>query len=363
MSESVVVFVGTYTEPGYNGKGEGIYSYKLDLRTGFLELLHKMVGVVNPSYIAIAPAKGHLYCVNELKEYGEKASGAVSAFSIDSSTMALKMINTQASEGTDPCHIAIDRQGGHAFVSNYSSGSVCVLPIERDGSLGKGSQVIQHAGSSVNTARQAGPHVHSLTFDPEERHALVCDLGMDRIVAYRYDGGTKPLSPDEGLGLSITPGSGPRHCAFHPSGAYFYLVNELDSTIAAIRYQPQEKRCAILQTVSAVSEGDRATNLSAAIRVSPNGKFLYASNRGRDSIVAYRIDGATGLLSFVASESSGGRSPRDFIIDPTGAFLLAVNQDSDNIVVFSIDAESGTLAKATETEIPSPVCVMACEPG
>lgn len=360
MSESVVVFVGTYTEPGYSGKGEGIYSYKLNLKTGSLEPLHKPVDVVNPSYIAIDPAKRHLYCVNELKDYDGKDSGAVSAFSIDPNSLTLKKLNAQASEGTDPCHIVIDREGTHALVSNYSSGSVCVLPIERDGSLGQSSQLIEHSGSSVNPARQAGPHVHSVTFDPEERHALVCDLGLDRLMAYEYDGkGKKPLRLVECLALSMKPGSGPRHCAFHPSGKYLYLINELDSTIAALRYQSEERGCAIFQTVPATSEAPEATDLSAAIRVSPDGKFLYASNRGCDSIIAYRIDEATGLLSFVSSESSGGRSPRDFFIDPTGAFLLAANQDSDSLAAFRIDPASGKLAKITAAEIPTPICVMA----
>ena len=364
MSESVVVFVGTYTEPTYRGKGAGIYSYKLNLKTGSLEPLAKPVGVVNPSYIAIDPSKRHLYCVNELQGYEGAVSGSATAFAIAPNTQALKKLNAQATCGTDPCHIAIDREGRHALVSNYSSGSVCVFPIAPDGNLGKSSQMIEHAGSSVNPDRQAGPHVHSVSFDPEEGHALVCDLGLDKLVAYKYDGeAQRPLSRVEGLGLSMKPGSGPRHCAFHPSGKYLYLINELDSTIVAVRYQPEGSGCAILQTVPVTSETPAATDLSAAIRVSPNGKFLYASNRGRDSIIVYRIDETTGHLSFVSSESSGGRSPRDFIIDPTGALLVAANQGSDSLAVFRIDPVSGTLAKISAIEIPTPVCVMAYLPN
>lgn len=363
MSKSVIVFVGTYTEPAYRGKGEGIYSYKLDLKKGALEPIGTPLGVANPSYIAIDPSKKHLYCVNELKDYEGEPSGAASAFSLDPGSFELTKINERATGGTDPCHIVIDRAGTHALVSNYSSGSVCVFPIASDGSLGKGSQLIEHSGSSVNPARQAGPHAHSATLDPEERHALVCDLGLDRLVAYAYDGkAQKPLSRVEGLGLSMKPGSGPRHCAFHPSGKYFYLVNELDATIVAVSYRPDESRYVIEQTVSALPEGAQVENLSAAIRVSPSGKFLYASNRGRDSIVAYRIDGATGFLSFVASADSGGASPRDFVIDPTGAFLLAVNQNSDCLATFRINPESGELERVAEIEIPSPVCVLAYAP-
>jgi 6-phosphogluconolactonase len=370
MGESVVVFVGTYTEPGYRGRGEGIYAYRLSLSSGSLEPLQKTPGVANPSYIAIDPPRNRLYCVNELQEFGGRASGAATAFSIDPSTQALRRLNTVATEGTDPCHIAIDREAAHALVSNYSSGSVCVLPIASDGSLGPAAQVVRHSGSSINAARQAGPHVHSLTLDPAQRRAFVCDLGLDRLMVYNYDARARePLSLAEGLGLSARPGAGPRHCAFHPSGEYLYLVNELDSTISVLRCRPGDARCAMLQTAPAAPgaaeaspSGSGAVNLSAAIRVSPSGKYLYASNRGLDSIVAYRIDEASGLLSYVAAEPSGGRSPRDFMIDPTGAFLLAVNQDSDSLAVFRVEGESGRLAKAAEIEVPSPVCVTGYMP-
>jgi 6-phosphogluconolactonase len=358
MGKLVAVFIGTYTEPSYRGKGEGIYSFTLDLESGALAPLQTLPGFANPSYIACDPAGTRLYCVDELREYDGRPTGAVTAFSIDPGTRLLRKLNSQASEGMDPCHIVVDASGRYALVSNYSSGSVCVLPIETDGSLGRAAQLIQHEGRSVNASRQAGPHAHSLFFDPEQRYAFVCDLGLDRLVAYRYDGGSRePLSADANAGLSVQPGTGPRHAAFHPCGKFCYLIGELDSSIEVLRYEAASGRFAVLQTVSAASEACGAANLSAAIRVSPDGRFLYASNRGHDSIVAHRIDGETGLLTYAGSEPSGGRTPRDFAIDPSGGFLVAANQDSDNVVVFRVDAESGRLAKAAEIEVPTPTCV------
>jgi 6-phosphogluconolactonase len=360
MSGQVAVFVGTYTEPSYRGKGEGIYSFNMSVETGALEPPRRAAGAVNPAYIALDPARRHLYCVNELKEFEGRASGAVTAFSIDPRTRGLTRLNAQATEGADPCHVVVSRDARHVLVSNYASGSVSVLPIARDGSLGKAVQVVRHRGSSVDGNRQAGPHAHSALFDPAQRYAFVCDLGLDRLLAYRYDGNARePLSAAESLGLSVKPGAGPRHCAFHPSGDYCYLVNELDSTVEVMRYQPELGSLARLQSASTLPEGGCAANSGAAIRVSPNGKFLYASNRGHDSVVVYRISEATGLLAYVGFEPSGGRTPRDFAIDPTGNFLLVANQDSDNVAVFRVDAESGRLSKISETELPTPVCVIA----
>ncbi|MDP2791119.1 MAG: lactonase family protein [Rectinemataceae bacterium] len=360
MEKHVTVFTGTYTEPGYRGKGEGIYSCSLDLESGSLALTQKVLDVANPSYIACDPARERLYCVNELREYKGKPSGAVTAFSVERNTHLLKKLNSQASEGMDPCHIIVAGSGRHALVSNYSSGSVCVLPIAPDGRLGKAVQLIRHKGTSINKKRQTGPHVHSLFFDPEQRYAFACDLGIDRLVTYRYDGdASEPLNLVEERGVSIKPGAGPRHCSFHPSGKYCYLINELDSTIEVLRYHSADGRFMLLQIVSALPEASAAANLCAAIRVSPDGKFLYASNRGHDSIIVYRIDRDTGLLTYVVCEPSGGRTPRDFIVDPSGTFLLVANQDSDKVAVFRIDAGSGKLAKISEIGIPTPVCIRA----
>ena len=358
MGKHVAVFIGTYTEPSYRGKGEGIYSCTLDLESGSLVLTQKVPDVANPSYIACDPARERLYCVNELQEYNGKPSGAVTAFSVERNTRLLKKLNSQASEGMDPCHIVVAGSGRHVLVSNYSSGSVSVLPIVPDGRLGEAVQLIQHQGTSINKNRQTGPHVHSLFFDPEQRYAFACDLGIDKLVTYKYDSDARePLNLVGSIGPFIKPGAGPRHCAFHPSGKYCYLINELDSTIEVLRYQPADGRFMILQIVSALPETCNIVNLCAAIRVSPDGRFLYASNRGHDSIVVYRIDRETGFLAYAGCTPSGGRAPRDFVIAPSGTFLLVANQNSDNVTTFRIDTESGKPAKATEIEVPTPVCV------
>jgi 6-phosphogluconolactonase len=374
MKQNALVFIGTYTEPSYKGKGEGIYSYALSLKTGSLELLGK-TQAKNPAYIALDPEARHLYCVNELREYEGEASGAVSAFSINRKALgkasALELMNTRASMGTDPCHIVVDAASSLAIVSNYSSGSLSVLPIAADGSLGDASQLIEHEGRSLNPAqnpeRQAGPHAHSLILDPRRRYAFACDLGLDRLVAYRYDGGARaPLLPVPGLDLSTEPGAGPRHCAFHPSGAFCYLIDELSSSIEVLGYRPEEGRLSRLQLLSALPEetgsaaSARGENTSAAIRVSPDGRFVYASNRGRDSIGLWRVDGATGRLAYVESLGCGGLGPRDFAIDPSGSFLLVANQASDNVAVFRADAESGRLSMVGEIEVPTPVCAAIC---
>lgn len=381
MKHNALVFIGTYTEPSYKGKGEGIYSYTLSLKTGRLELLGK-TQAKNPAYIALDPEARHLYCVNELREYEGQPSGAVSAFSIRRRALGkaptLELLNTRASMGADPCHIVVDAASSLALVSNYSSGSLSVLPIAAEGSLGEASQAIKHEGRSLEPAqdpeRQAGPHAHSLILDPRRRYAFACDLGLDRLVAYRYDGGARsPLLPVPGLDFSTEPGAGPRHCAFHPSGAFCYLIDELSSSIEVLGYRPEEGRLSRLQLLSALPEetessagargentSARVENTSAAIRVSPDGRFLYASNRGRDSIGLWRVDEATGRLAYVESTSCGGRGPRDFAIDPSGSFLIVANQASDTVAVFRADAESGRLSLVGEVAVPTPVCAAVC---
>ena len=357
------LFIGTYTESSYGGKGKGIYHCRFDRESGALGQPHLAAEAINPSYIACDPTRGRLFCVNELKEYESRPSGAVTAFSVATGTGLLTRLNSRASEGMDPCHIVVDAAGRHVLISNYSSGSLAVLPVGPGGELGEAVQVFRHEGSGADRVRQAGPHVHSLFFDPAERRLFACDLGTDRVAAYSYDAGAgKPLSPAPSPGLSTKPGSGPRHGAFHPSGEYCYLVNELDSTIECLRFRPADSGLERLRTVSALPGSGAEPNLGAAIRVSPDGAFLYVSNRGQDCIVVHRIDRETGLLSFVESASSGGRTPRDFILDPSGAFLFAANQGSDSIVVFRVERESGRLARTGEIGVPTPVCIAAYSP-
>jgi len=369
MSSGYYVYVGTYTHPILfgtgqilEGKGEGIYLFRMDPETGKLTRQETTTGVVNPSYLTLDPARRHLYAVNELKTFGGMASGAVSAFRVEPETGRLTFLNQKATGGTDPCHVVVNDRSTQVLVSNFMSGSVCVFPIQPDGALGDASQFIQHSGSSVHPKRQSGPHAHSLIFDKSNRFAFVPDLGMDKLMVYKTDFDKGRLSPADVPYVSVQPGAGPRHCVFHPSGRYCYLIQELDSTLSAYRYNQDDGTFELLQTVpTVVSDGFTGDNTCADVQILPNGRFVYGSNRGHDSIVIYRIDQETGRLSFVGMESTRGRTPRNFAIDPSGRFLLAANQDSDNIVVFKIEPATGTLSEVDQVAVPTPVCVRVYE--
>jgi 6-phosphogluconolactonase len=247
----------------------------------------------------------------------------------------------------------------HVYVSNFMSGSVCVFPIAEDGSLKDKIQFIQHEGSSVNKARQSGPHAHSLIFDIPGKYAFVPDLGIDRMVSYEMDPVSGALSPAPVPYYQADPGAGPRHCTFHPKGKFVYLINELASSISALSYNDKDASLKHLQTISTIPSDFKEHNSCADIQILSDGSFLYGSNRGHNSIVIYKIDQNTGMLSTVGYESSGGKIPRSFCVDPTDTFLLAANQDTDNIAVYRIDNAAGTLKKVSNQAVPTPVCVKA----
>ena len=365
MANEMLVYVGTYTEPIrfgtgniLDGKGEGIYVYRMDQSSGALESVGKTTGVTNPSYLAFDPTQRFLYAVNELKTYEDKPTGTVSAFTVDPKTGELQFLNKRLTHGTDPCHVTVDTKGKYAFVSNFMSGSVCVLPVLQDGSLGEASDFIQHQGSGIDPVRQKSPHAHSVTLDRVNRFAFVPDLGLDRLMAYRFDRKRGMLEPNAVPWIKMRPGAGPRHLAFHPNGRFAYLINELDSTLAVLSYDGRKGAFKELQIVSTLPEGFDGENSCADVQVSPGGAFVYGSNRGHDSIVIFRIDRRTGKVVCVGHESSGGKTPRNFAIDPTGGFLLACNQDSDTIVTFRIDPNTGRLLPTGGvTHAPTPVCV------
>lgn len=365
MENSVLVYVGTYTEPILfgtgkilEGKGEGIYVYRLHQSSGELVFCQTITGVINPSYLAFAPDKRFLYAVNELKEVDGSPGGAVSAFAMNSTTGMLEFLNKQLTHGTDPCHVTVNRIGSHIFVANFMSGSVCVLPILEDGSLGESSDFIQHHGSSVDPNRQKGPHAHSVVFDDENSLAFVPDLGLDEVVAYEFDAQSGKLRVNEASSVKVSPGGGPRHITFHPNKKYAYLINELDSSFVVFSYDPSVGKLKQIQTISALPNDFSGESTCADVHVSPSGQYVYASNRGHDSIVIYHIHQGTGTLEYVGHTSSQGQTPRNFAIDPTGDFLLVANQDSDSIVSFRIDHQTGKIhPTGFSTEVPTPVCV------
>ena len=351
--EAPVVFVGTYTEH-QGSESKGIYIYRMDPSSGELFLERAVEGIPNPSYLDFHPRLNFVYAVNELQDFAGETGGGVSALSIDSDTAAL--LNRQPSHGTDPCHISLEGTGRFALVANYSSGSAAMFPIQADGRLGPATDIVQHSGSSVHPERQAGPHAHCILPDPTNRFAIVVDLGLDKFLVYEMDLERGRLSKH--AEVKVQAGTGPRHLIFHPGGKFAYLLNELSATLIGYRYDAETGSFEELQTVPALPDDFAGENLCAAIKISPDGKFIYASNRGHDSIVCFQIDANTGLLTYRSHAPTGGKEPRDFAIDPSGHFLLAANQKSNTIVVFKIDAKSGDLTRTGhEVEISMPVCL------
>jgi len=355
MASTFLAYVGTYTMRG----SLGIYVYHWDAATGRLSQVGMAAAISNPSFLAIHPQQPYLYAVNEVAEFGGQATGAVSAFALDFGSGNLRSLNQQPSHGTSPCHLAVEPGGRFLLVANYSSGSVCVLPIGDDGQLGEATDVVQHHGAGVNADRQEGPHAHSANFDPSGRHVLVADLGLDRIMVYRLDRTSGKLVPHTQPWASLKPGAGPRHLAFHPSGRYAYVIDELDSSMTAFAYDAERGRLNELQRISTLPAGFEGTSYCADVHVSPSGRFVYGSNRGHDSIAAFAVDDATGRLSCIGYEPTLGRTPRNFAIDPSGTFLLAANQDSDSIVTFRVDRQTGKLTPTGDVvSVSMPVCVL-----
>lgn len=358
-------YVGTYTEPIlfgtgelFQGKGKGIYRLELDLETGAVAFVGEPASAMNPSFVCLSPDRHHLYAVNELKVYEGEATGAVSAFRVEPDG-SMTFLNAQPTGGTDPCHVITDRGGRFVYVSNFMSGSVSVFPIRADGSLGEASDFHQYAGSSVNPARQKGPHAHSLTFSPDEAFAFVPDLGTDKLMAYRTDFAAGKLLPAAAPFVKVFAGSGPRYCEFHPDGRSLYLINEIASSISLFRFDDATGAFELRQTVDTIPETQKQAtgNICADLHITPDGRFLYGSNRGHDSLTAYAIDGETGELTEIGNIPCGGRTPRNFCIESTGKYLLCGLQDSDNITVFSICPECGKLTKVFDLPAPSPVCI------
>ena len=350
MVDQYRVYIGTDTD----GASEGIYVYSLDGTTGELRPSSVTSGVRNPSFLAVHPTERYLYAVAELGDGG----GAVNAYSIDAATGELSFLNQQQTRSALPCHLLVDGTGKVVVTANYSGGAVTALHVEADGRIGEAGQVILHEGSSVNPERQEGPHPHSANIDPTGRYVLVPDLGIDRIVKYRLDAESATLTPADEPSADVAPGAGPRHLAFNPNGRWAYVINELGSTITAFGYDGATGALRETQTVSTLPEDFGGENYCADVHVSPDGGFLYGSNRGHDSIAIFAIDQETGILSYVGNEPTGGRWPRNFAIDPTGSLLLAANQNSDDIFTFWIDRDSGKLQPTGHrAEVPSPVCL------
>jgi 6-phosphogluconolactonase len=361
-SETVTVFVGTYT--GGASGSKGIYRFEFELATGKPGEVTLAAATPSPSFLAIDPSRRFLYAVAEVDSLGGERGGAVAGFAIDPKTSALTPLNTQSSGGAGPCHLVADKAGKNVLVANYGGGSTAVLPIEPDGQLKPRSSFIQHTGSSVNKSRQKEPHAHSVNLDAANRFAFVADLGLDKVLVYKFDPTSGTVAPNDPPSASVAPGAGPRHFAFHPSGRYAYVINELNSTITAFSYDAMRGVLSEIQSISTLPEGVKVRNSPADVQVHASGRFLYGSNRGHDSIVACAIDPQTGKLTRVANQADGIKNPRNFAMDPTGTFLLVANQDLDSIVVFKIDMQSGALVPTGQSvKAPKPVCLKFWAPA
>ena len=351
--DTFLVYIGTYTGP----ESEGIYTFEFDRKSGKLTPINQPAKTSNPSFVAVHPSGDFLYAVNEDAEFNGEKGGGITSFSIDPETGALTEINSQCTHGEHPCHLTIDQTGRTVGVANYTGGSIAAYRIGRDGALSPASTFVQHQGKSVHP-RQEAPHGHSIDVDPANRFMAVSDLGIDQVLIYKMNARKGQLTAHSTV--KSEPGAGPRHFSFHPTGKFGFGINELNMTANAYRYDARAGRLELLQTVSTLPPGEKQQEgqSTAEMYVHPNGKFLYGSNRGHNTIVVYGIDQKTGKLSYVENESTGGSTPRSFGVVPTGDYLLALNQASNTIVVFKIDPGTGAL-EPTGEEVPCPTPVAA----
>jgi len=356
-----LVFVGTYTISASHpqGREDGIYIFRFDTSSGELDQIGSVKGVVNPAFLALAPNGRILYAVNETREFQGQPGGGLSALAIEPSTGRLRLLNQVRSQGIEPCHIHLDIHSKWAFVANYASGSLSVFPVQTGEAPGEAAQVIQHEGHGKDPQRQREAHIHSSLVDPSSRFLLVADLGIDQIRVYRIGDAPQPLIPNDPPGISLEPGAGPRHMAFHPNRPVVYSVNELASTVSIFAFDAESGSLSEIQTHTVLPRDFHGENSAADIQLTPDGRFLYCSNRGHDSLAAFRVTSPAGKLETIDHFPTGGKSPRNFAIHPNGRWLLAANQKSDRIQVFSIDPDSGRLAPAGRTvEIPEPACIL-----
>lgn len=340
------LLIGTYTR----GKSEGLYVYKMNTGTGEVSFVSK-AKAANPSYLDLSPDEKFVYAVNE--DASDK--GSVSVFAFDKSNGSLKYIDKQTSGGDHPCYVAVNKTGKWVAVANYTGGSFSTLPIMANGMLGTPTTV-QHTGSSINKERQEKPHVHSTVFSPDDKYLFVPDLGIDKVMIYSFNAGSGKPEPAPVPFAATTPGNGPRHFTFHPNGKLAYLVEEMGGTVSAYKYK--DGKLTLIQQISSYPADFTGKKWSADIHVSPDGKFLYATNRQPSNTIAIFSIDKSGKLRVIGHESTKGEVPRNFTIDPTGNFLLVANQETDNIVIFRRDKKTGLLTDTGKRiEVGNPVCL------
>ena len=349
--DSLWIYVGTYTQ----GASEGIYRLTMDAETGALSEPVLVAKANNPSYLAIHPTGRFLYAVAEIGDHEGRATGLLSAYKLETNG-TLTLLNEEETRGAHPCHVSLDSRGRYALVANYSGGSVAVFPIADDGRLEPASGFAQHEGASVDPRRQQAPHAHAIFFDTAEQRAYAADLGLDKILIYAFDETTGTIQPQ--AHASVPPGGGPRHFTFHPTKPLAFTNNEMTSSVTGFEVDPSNGALQPIQTISTLPADFAGSNSTAQILASTDGRFLYVSNRGHDSIAMFAVNQEEGTLTAMGHQSTMGQTPRNFNIDPRGRFLVAANQQSDTLVVFRIHPETGRLNDTGHrATIPSPVCV------
>ncbi len=350
-----ILYIGTYSD----AVSGGINSLTMDAISGKVTNCKIAANATNPSFLALSPDGKFLFAVDEIEGYGPGQGGAVSSYRIVRPGGMLEFINRQPSMGAHPCHLTVSRNGKFVLVANYTGGNAAVLPVSENGTLGEPVCVKQHSGKGPNRDRQEKPHAHSITLSPDNQYAYVCDLGIDKVMIYRFDAESGQLNPASMPFLQTAPGAGPRHFCFSPDKRRAFVINELNSTLTALNYSPSDGSLTEIQTLSTLPDDFNGENTCADVHVHPNGRYVYGSNRGHDSIAVFGLDSKTGHLIPAGHQPAGGKTPRNFVIDPSGAFLLAANQDSDTINVFKINQENGMPAPTgLSVEVPKPVCLL-----
>lgn len=338
------------------GEKGAIHAFRFDSKTGTLNPQHRTTDVQHPFFLVISPDGRFLYSIDTDK-FGGTEDEFVAAYSIETSTGELSRLNKQSAKGSASCYLDIDSTGKTVVLANYSTGSVAALPVQADGSLGEATSFVQHEGSSINPKRQKAPYAHSIVISPDNRFALAADLGIDKVLIYRLDAAASKLSVNAAqASVSVEPGSGPRHLTFHPNGKSVYLINELKNTVTYFAYEPQSGKLTTQQTISTLPADFDGVTHTADVKITPNGKFLYGTNRGHDSIACYRI-GDDGKLSLIKIEPSLGKGPQNLMITPDGQWLICANMPGNNVAVFKINGNTG---EPTATGEPVTVPMASC---
>jgi len=341
----LTVYFGTHTA----GPGKGFSMARFNTETGALTRPEFILETPAPAYYVIAPGGRRLYACN--------STGFVSAYSIDASTARLSLLNQKPSGGGDPSYISLDQTGRYVLVANYDGGNAGVWALAADGSLGERTALVQHTGSGVNPQRQKHAFAHSIRVDPSNRFALVADLGLDKLFVYKFDASRGTLQPNDPPFVMSAPGSGARHVIFHPNGRWVYLITEMGSTIMLFNWDTARGALTEVETVSTLPRDFHGDSACSEIMVHPSGRFVYASNRGRDSIAVFSVDAKTGRLTPIQDMPSGGKTPRNFDFDPSAHWMIVTNHGSDNAMVFRIDQQTGKLAPVGQpVEVPYPFC-------